>query len=174
MAVTRTRKASSTKTTSKAKASKAGTKKSPAKKTTAKKPAAKKGPSAAEKAAAKKARAEAAAQRKAEREQAKAAEREQAILDGELIEGKDGIEYHRVEPTTGTMIDRANALLEEIKASDVPIATRDLIAKRGGQFPQYLAMFSLLEAQGEVVKFRQRGGKQGAAQVAFLHVSKLG
>lgn len=174
MAVTRTRKSSSSKTATKAKPSKAATKKSPAKKTTAKKSSPKKGPTAAEKAAAKKARAEAAAQRKAERESAKAAEREQQILDGELIEGTNGVEYHRVEPTTGTMIDRANALLEELKKSDTPIATRDLIAKRGGQFPQYLAMFSLLEAQGEVVKFRQRGGKQGAAQVAFLHVSKLG
>lgn len=171
MAVTRTRKASSTKAKGATK-SKAATKKSPAKKTPTKGKA--KAGDAKAKAAAKKARAEAAAQKRAEREQAKAAEREQQILDGELIEGANGVEYHRVEPTTGTMIDRANALLEEIKASDTPIATRDLIAKRGGQFPQYLAMFSLLEAQGEVVKFRQRGGKQGAAQVAFLHVSKLG
>lgn len=167
MAVARTRKASSTK------AAKKTTTKPAAKKATTKKAAKPKGPTAADKAAAKKAR-EAAAKEKREAKAAEAAQaREQLILDGQLIEGKAGVEYHRTEPTEGTMIDRANALLEEIKASDTPIATRDLIAKRGGQFPQYLAMFSLLEAQGEVVKFRQRGGKQGAAQVAFLHVSKL-
>lgn len=147
-------------------------KKSSAKKPAAKKPAAKKG-SDDTKAAAKAKAAEARKAAQAEKAEAKKAARVEAISKGDIIEGKGGVEFHRTEPTTGTMIERAETLLTEIKKSATPIATRDLIDKFGGQHPQYLAMFSLLEAQGEVVKYRQRGGDSGASQVAFLHVSQM-
>lgn len=111
---------------------------------------------------------------KAKRAEAKAAKeqaRQDAISAGDIIVTKGGVEYHKTGATEGTMIDRANALLTELKKSPSPITIKSMIAKHGGAHPQYLAMVSLLEAQGEVVKFRARGGDE-SGQVAFLHVSQ--
>jgi hypothetical protein len=143
--------------------------KSKAKKPAAKKPAAKK--SAADKAKATKARKEAAAKKTAERVAAQQQEREQAILDGKLVVASGGVEFHRVDRDgIGKIQARATAVLKELEGSKTPIVVRDVIAKHGGQFPQYLAMFQMLEAQGLVIPFRQRGGGrgEGASQVAYL------
>lgn len=136
------------------------------------KPAAKSKAKAAAKAKAKPRKQDDAA--KAKRAEAKAAKeqaRTDAISAGDIIVAKGGVEYHKTGATEGTMIDRANALLAELKKSATPITIKSLIAKHGGAHPQYLAMVSLLEAQGEVVKFRARGGDE-SGQVAFLHVSQ--
>ena len=125
-------------------------------------PAAKKKP-AAKKLAAKKPDAKAAAKK----------QRAADIKSGALIEGKGDAEFVRVERTKpGLIQQRAAKLVAELKKSKTPVVVRDLIERNGGQFPQYLAMFQLLEAMGEVVPYRQRGGGrgEGASQVAYLHV----
>lgn len=118
---------------------------------------------AKQKAAAKAAKEKAAAK--------KAEERKAALQSGALIDGKGDLEFVRVDrdSKTGELQKRARAILAELdKSKTTPVVIRDLIAKHGGHFPQYLAMFQMLEAQDLVTPYRTRGTGRGGSQVAFL------
>lgn len=130
----------------------------------------------AEKAAAQKAEEKAA--REAAREEAKAAkvaEREQAIKDGDLIEGKGGVEFHRVtDKKKVTLDERAAAIVKDLQGSKTPLLGKDLHEKHGGVWGLYIPVFSTLKALGLVIEYRQRTGERGGSGVAYLWAENLG
>lgn len=126
---------------------------------------AKKGQTKAQKEAA--ARKAAAEKKRKEREATAKKERDAAIKSGALIVNGD-VEFHRNErEKSGKMLERAQGVLDMLRSSKTPITVHDVIEKQGGQFPQYLAMFRVLEAQELVTPYRVRGGDK-AGQVAYL------
>lgn len=125
---------------------------------------------AAKKAEEKKQREEEAAAKKAAKEEAKATERKELIDSGKLIEDGD-YEFHLVEKDErGTVEDRAEEVINALKASKVPVVGRELMEKHGGGWPQFLSFFSLLKVQGLVKEYRRRGGERGTSGVAYLWV----
>lgn len=133
----------------------------------------KRGGSAAQGKAAKAAQEKAAKareQKRAEAEKARAAARKKAIADGQIIEGEGNVEFHRVENgSDGEVVKRAREVIKRLEASKTPVPGRKLMAELGGGWPQYLAIFSLLKAQGLVIEYRSRGGGRGTSGVAYLH-----
>jgi hypothetical protein len=115
--------------------------------------------------------AKAKAAAKARRDKAEAtrkAERDSAIKSGELVEGKGNIEFHRIDNgKPGSVEKRAAGVLKALRASDTPVAGKDLAKKLGGGWPQYLGMFSMLKAQGLITEYRQRSGERGGGGVAY-------
>lgn len=106
--------------------------------------------------------------KKAAKEEAKTKERDDAIASGALIEDGD-YEFHKVEKDeTGTVEDRAAAVLKSLKDSKVPVVGRELMEELGGGWPQFLSFFSLLKVQGLVIEYRRRGGERGTSGVAYL------
>src|SRR5690606_4490138 len=100
-----------------------------ARKTDAEKKAEAKAQKAAEE---KKRRAEEREAKKAAKEEAKRKEREEAIASGALIEDGD-YEFHRVDKEErGTVEDRAEAVIERLKASKKPVVGRELMEELGG------------------------------------------
>lgn len=123
---------------------------------------------AAKQAEEKKAREEEREAKKAAKEEAKTKERAEAIKSGALIEDGD-FEFHRVErEDKQTVEERAETVLERLKASKTPVVGKELMEELGGGWPQYLSFFSLLKVQGLVVEYRRRGGERGSSGVAYL------
>lgn len=134
-------------------------------KTDAEKKAEEKAKKQAEEKAAREAEREA---KKKEKEEAKAKERQDLIDSGALICDGD-YEFHKVEKDEqGTVEERAEAVLEALKSSKIPVVGRELMEKHGGGWPQFLSFFALLKVQGQVIEYRRRGGERGTSGVAYL------
>lgn len=151
-------------------AKKAATKKAATKKSATKKAA----PTKKASAAAERAKRKAAREAEREANAVKAANARAAAIDsGDLIVGTGGVEWHRLEDTSdGHVVQRAAYILETLKKEKRPVTMRELMSGFGGQSTQYKPMLALLEAQGEVVKYRARGGDI-AGQVAYAAAEHL-
>lgn len=122
----------------------------------------------------KKEKEEAREKAKAEKQEAKEKERQDAIDSGQLIVDGD-TEFHLWTPDEDkdhTLIDRSNAVIEELKGSKLPVMGKDLQEKLGGGYPLYIPIFTTLEALGLIKVYRRRTGIRGGGGKAYLWVGE--
>lgn len=115
---------------------------------------------------------EKASEEKQEAKDKEVTETRQKLLDsGDLILHEDAEFYASVkdEEKDYTLDERAVVVLEDLKASKVPLMGKDLQDKHGGGWPLYIPMFSMLKAQGLIKEYRRRTGERGGGGKAYLY-----